>query len=174
MVIPNHVRVVAVISALVLAGGLLTLALLAKPSQAQAQTERSNEWVPIDGVIDNPCTGELVSYQGTVHVVSTITQDEGGNLHFQGHTNLVGGEGVGLTSGAEYVVRERSSFHSNRHDFESDQAPANFTQVYTLQFTREGSPTAEDDFLVNTFIQFTQNANGEVTAVVDKFEEVCT
>jgi hypothetical protein len=32
----------------------------------------------------------------------------------------------------------------------------------------------EDDFLVNTLIQFTVNANGEVTTVVDKFEEECT
>ena len=165
IVIPNRGRVVAVMLALALAGGLLALALLAKPTQAQAQTENFNERIPLTIITTNECTAEAISVEGTVHVVGTTTQDAAGNLHVQGHTNFVG-EGVGITSGAEYIVREVQTTHGNVHDFEGDQAPATFTQPYTLHVIRKGSATPEDDFLIHTLFHITVNANGEVTAEV--------
>jgi hypothetical protein len=172
MVIPNRVRVVAAMSALGLAVGLLTLALLAKPTQANAQTEHFNEWVPIASLIANECTGEPVSIEGTVHVVGTTTQDAAGGTHVQGHTNFVG-QGVGIASGAEYVVREVQNTHGNIHDFEGDQAPANFTQPYTFHVIRKGSAMPEDDFLLHMVFHITVNANGEVTSEVGEESIEC-
>ncbi len=46
--IPTRVRIVVVVSALTFAAGLLTLALMAQPTQAQAQTQSFNERFPVD------------------------------------------------------------------------------------------------------------------------------
>jgi hypothetical protein len=67
VIIQTRVRVVVVVSGLALAAGLLTLALLAKPAQAQAQRDR----VPVVFDFLNPCTGESVVFNGTVQVFST-------------------------------------------------------------------------------------------------------
>ena len=90
IVIPNRVRVVVVVSALALAAGLLTLALLAKPTQAQAETITSTERLPLNNTYFNPCTGEEFHIEGTVHLVQHRTIDENGTDHVQVHSNTQG------------------------------------------------------------------------------------
>ena len=104
MVIPNRGRVVALISALALAGGLLTLALLAKPAQAQTEGA-SSEQFPVAFTIDaTECAGELIDVTGTLHVVNHFTVQEDGTYHVNTHFNFAGGKGEGLTTGDMYVV----------------------------------------------------------------------
>jgi hypothetical protein len=173
MLIPNRGRDLAlIVAALAFAVGLLTLALLAKPTHAQAHTESFNEWVPVSTVIQGECLSEDISLEGSNHVVGTTTQDAGGNSHVQGHTNLVV-EGVGITSGDVYVVREVNNMNGNLHDFEGDQAPATFTQPYTLHAIRKGPDTPEDDFVVRFLSRTTVNANGEVTSSVEEARVEC-
>jgi hypothetical protein len=104
MVIPNRGKVLAVIWALALAGGLLSLALLAKPAQAQSQGATS-EQLPVDFVIDMAaCGGELIQVTGTFHTVNHFRLQEDGTYHANSHFNLAGVKGVGLTSGDNYVI----------------------------------------------------------------------
>jgi hypothetical protein len=104
MVIPNRSRVVAVMLVLAIAGGLLTLALLAKPSQAQEKGAVSEQF-PVDFLIDTSgCAGELIHVTGTLHTVNHFTLQEDGTYHANSHFNLAGVKGVGLTSGDTYVV----------------------------------------------------------------------
>ena len=114
MIIPNRGRVVAVISALALAGGLLTLALLAKATQAQPPTDNENqkgavvEEFPIAFTLDTTqCVGgELIDITGTVHAVTHFVPVKGG-FHTTSHINFVNGRGVGQTTGDEYITSAR-------------------------------------------------------------------
>ena len=68
MVIPNRGRLVAVMLALALAGGLLTLALLAKPSQAQGKGDQVQRF-PIEFPIGpTDCIDELIDVTGTMQL----------------------------------------------------------------------------------------------------------
>jgi hypothetical protein len=111
MVIPNRVRVLAVITALALAIGVLTLALLAKPTQAQGNGAVS-EQVPIESTIDaTECTGEFVDFTGTLHIVSIDKGREDGGYHITSHYNIQNVTAVGIDprtlepTGTEYRVR---------------------------------------------------------------------
>jgi hypothetical protein len=165
---PNRVKVVVVMSALALAAGLLALALGAKPTQAQAENFKVNDRFTGEGAFLNTCTGEFVSYEGTEHFVIHITEDASGGFHFRGHTN-VQAQGVS-TSGAKYVAHSISNSH-DKFDVFSESAE-NFTFTQTLQFIRQRSETSEDDFVLKQVEHVTLNANGEITSVVEKSNEV--
>jgi hypothetical protein len=115
MVIPNRVKVVAVMAALALAAGLLTLALLTKPMQAKPSTinETKSEQFPVHFIIDGTgpgCFGELIEITGTLHTVNHFRgkRDPEGNpvgpLHANSHFNLMNVKGVGQTTGDVYVI----------------------------------------------------------------------
>ena len=162
IVIPNRVSVAAVMLALALAGGLLTLALLAKPTQAEAQTEHFDKWVTGTTVTAADCLSEEIAVENRVHFTGTTTYDADGGVHVHLLSNVLA-EGVGLTSGDKYVVRERGSLQNNVRDFESDQLPATSTQIYDLHLIHQGPDTAEDDFVDREMYHVTINANGEFT-----------
>jgi hypothetical protein len=115
MVIPNRVRVLAVMVALALAIGVLTLALLAKPTQAEPPTANENrgatsQWVEIGFMVDSTdCAGELIRFTGTMHFVDRFFETDGG-YHLRLHYNFAGVRGVGLNpqtlepTGTEYTV----------------------------------------------------------------------
>jgi hypothetical protein len=104
MVIPNRGRVLALISALAFAGGLLTLALLAKPTQAQDKGATSEQF-PVDFTLDaSECAGELITVTGTLHTVNHFTADPDGTYHVNSHFNLMGAKGVGQMTGKVYVI----------------------------------------------------------------------
>jgi hypothetical protein len=163
----NRVKVVVVMSALALAAGLLALALGAKPTQAQAETDHFNDRVPVEGVFFNECTGEFVTFEGTQHIVGHSTEDASGGAHFwiRLHSQV---QGVS-TSGAKYVARGNTSFHDNI----SSESAANFTFMETIQFIRQGSETAEDDFQSKFLFHVTVNANGELTSEVEQVDVEC-
>ncbi len=66
----------------------MTLALAAGMALAQATTDTVNDRSPLAGEVINPCTGELVRFEGTQHLVFHSTEDADGGFHFRGHTNL--------------------------------------------------------------------------------------
>jgi hypothetical protein len=88
---------------LALAGGLLTLVLLAKPTQAQGQGATS-EKIPQEFTLDaSECAGELIIAEGTLHVVNHVKARPDGSYHINSHFILVM-KGIGLTTGEEYVI----------------------------------------------------------------------
>jgi hypothetical protein len=113
-VIPNRTRVLAVISVLALVSGLLTLALLAKPSQAQSNGA-TTEWFEIDFIHDvTDCSGEIVEVTGTMHFVNSYVPKEDGTFNVNSHLRLQA-TGVGQTTGNEYVVHTKSFAHEYYH-----------------------------------------------------------
>jgi hypothetical protein len=166
LVIPTRVRVVVVVSALALAAGLLTLALLAKPTQAQAQTFTDTDRSPVSGIAFG-CT-EPVFVEGTLHTVAHTTIDANGGFHTKFQFNLKA-QGEGLSSGDKYVFHDLFSFRQNS----PSGAASNFTFTETFKVIRQGSDTPTDDLQNKVLVHVTVNAQGEVTAVVEKFEFVC-
>jgi hypothetical protein len=89
VVIPTRARVVVVVSALALAAGLLTLALLANPTQAKSGT--NDERVPFSQDYFNGCIGEPFHIDGTMHIVEHFQIDENGVYsHIQYHADSQG------------------------------------------------------------------------------------
>jgi hypothetical protein len=128
MVIPNRVRVVAVMSALALAGGLLTLVLLAKHTQAQPPTDKGNgavvENFPFHATTDTSLpdsgcvNGEGIDITGTLHTVTHFVPVQDG-YHVNSTFSLVNARGVGFVPGTleptgnEYVISSRTQSVEN-------------------------------------------------------------
>ena len=128
MVIPNRGRILAVLSALALAGGLLTLALLAKPTQAEPPTDNENgavvEDFPYAVTIDtsqpgNGCVnGEVIDITGTMHTVTHFVPVPGGS-HSNTTFSLANARGVGFDpqtlepTGSEYVFHYSQTIVDN-------------------------------------------------------------
>jgi hypothetical protein len=168
LVIPNRVRIVVMVmvTALALAAGLLTLALLEKPAQAQAETIiKDNHRSPFI-FFESGCT-EPVFIEGTQHTVARTLIDANGGFHTKFHFNLQG-QGEGLDSGDKYVFKNVLNTHIN------SPGPFNRTFTQTFKVTRQGSASATDDVQAKVLSHVTVNANGEVSAVVNEFEFVCT
>jgi hypothetical protein len=168
VVMTTRGRGVVLVVALALAASLLTLAVvLAKPAQAQAQTIKDSDRSTLS-FSDVGCTEE-VFIEGTFHFVSHTTIDANGGFHTKFHVNLQG-QGEGLSSGDKYVFNDVGNIHINS----PTGADMNVTQTRTFNLIRQGSATTTDDLQVKALFHITANAQGEVTAVVDKFEVVCT
>ncbi len=136
------------------------LFLLASPLFAQAVVTRENVRVPFDFQITS-CSGETVVFLGEAHIL----QQSAGNGHaghFIVHINFHL-EGT-APSGTRYVVNEQVNGPS------SSGGATTLTSEARLVAVAQG---AEDNLIVHTFIHFTQNANGEITAESFEFEAEC-
>jgi hypothetical protein len=159
------VRVVMVVSTLALAAGLLALASLASPTQAQAEHIRvTTERVPFSEYLRDPSTGEVFQIYGTILTVNHYTVDANGGVHTQYHVDTRG-TGESLTSGAEYTSRNVIQGQAN---FTGDSFT--YYTSYVTTFRRQGSTTPDDDFKVTIYLKQTVNANGELTTQIEKFE----
>jgi hypothetical protein len=68
-----------------------------------ASAETTSVTEPVVITLDNPCNGEVVLVQGTLHYVFGGSTDAAGGSHRFSHGVLYG-TGTGLTSGTEYRV----------------------------------------------------------------------
>jgi hypothetical protein len=164
IVIPNRMRVVMVVSALALAAGLLTLASLATPTQAQSDTTSR---VPFEQDYVNACTGgELFHISGTILTVGHHTIAANGGQHFQ-YVENTRGTGENLTTGAEYA-------YNNKRQGQVNWLDGGFTYYdsYVVTMRRQGSTTADDDLEIMIWIKQTVNANGELTTQILNFGEL--
>jgi hypothetical protein len=172
VVMTTRGRAIGLVVALALAASLLTLAVvLAKPAQAQAQTFTDTDQEPVSGYTSSCTNDELVFIEGTLHTVAHTTIDANGGYHTTFQFNLKG-QGEGLVSGDKYVYNDKFGNQANY-----SLAPGetyNSTLTYTFKITRQGSASATDDLQTKALFHVTVNENGEVTAVVEKFEIVCT
>jgi hypothetical protein len=151
---------------LVLASVMTALALATGVALAQAQTFTDSERVPLNTATFNPCTGELVTLAGYLHLLTHTTVDEQGGVHLQSHVNPQQVSGTS-TSGTEYRAVGKNRTESNTF---SGGLPVEVTHVRTFNFI---STDATDNFLLHETIHITINANGEVTAVVENVTTEC-
>jgi hypothetical protein len=162
-VLPIRVRVVLVVSALALAAGLLALASLATPTQAQNSTP---ERVPINQGYYNECTGESFQIDGTLLIVDHFTTDASGGNHAQA-VETIQGTAENLTTGVEYAYKDRRVLQFN---FTGDTSTYHDSYVVTMR--RQGSTTPDDDLKSTIFLKLTA-ANEEIRTEIVKFEFSC-
>jgi hypothetical protein len=171
LVIPNRVNIVAVMSALALVVGLLTLALPANPAQSQAETITTNDHSTFNQLFTSSCTGEVFFVQGTLHTVAHTTIDETGVIHTK-YRIAITGQGES-DSGAKYVLHDAFNAQANVPGAAGEQFNATSTTTHTL--IRQGSPTPTDDVQIKLLSHVTLNDHGELTAEVFKMEAAeCT
>jgi hypothetical protein len=146
-----------------------TLALAAGMALAQATTDTFNEKVPLDQIVDNPCTGEPLHLTGELHILFHVTEDANGGLHVQTHFQPQGVSGTGLLSGEQYrgVGVTRDEFYFPPGEFRERE----FTSVNRFYMISAGP---SDNMLETATIHVTFNANGEPTAeLVRPLETEC-
>jgi hypothetical protein len=145
-----------VVSALALAAGLLALAALATPAQAQSETTSR---VTFEQDYYNVCADEVFHISGTILTVGHVTTDANGGQHFQ-YVENTQGTGTSLTTGAEYAVKNVRHGQINvRGD------TFTYYDSYVLTFRRQGSTTPDDDFKATIWIKQTV-VNGELTTQI--------
>jgi hypothetical protein len=144
----------------------MTLALAAGMALAQATTQTSNEKVPLDQIVDNPCTGELLHLTGELHILFHLTEDGNGGFHVQSHVQPQGASGTGLVSGEQYrgvgVTR-----------FEEYFPPGEFREFTSVNRFYLISAGPSDNLVETATIHATFNANGEPTAELFRLETKC-
>jgi hypothetical protein len=156
---------------------LLTLALLvgmtfASPSSAlaQAETTTTDQTIPIEAFVGNPCIGpEPIDISGSMKLVTHTTVSANGNFHFVAHLNYQGVSGTGRTSGTQYRATDAGT--STFNDGGNVDSTNEFTNEFTFQLLSAGS---EDNFRVKGLIHMTVNANGETTSEVISLEAYCS
>jgi len=122
-----------------------------------------NEDVPIEETLDNPCTGETVLVSGRAHQLLRVTEN-GSSYHFGRHFNAAGVTGVGVTSGARYVLG------ATFNDEFTIAKGGTQTSVQTLNVIGTGRTP---NFLVRALFHVTIDANGDVHSYIDNYRSEC-
>ncbi len=150
---------------------LVTLALasvwllaLAGSAGARAETVTTVEQIPLNFVRFG--CGELIELSGTLHIVSHVTFDAAGGLHFVSQTNPQGVTGIGLTSGTLYQGTGVGRFNINI----TAGGAVGFTAVSSFKIIGRAPP---DNLLVQAIFHVTVNPDGTVTTVVQQFSVNC-
>jgi hypothetical protein len=110
------------------------------------------------------CDSDLVEGTGIAHFHNTSTQDATGDLHITNHTTITG-SAVAQQSGATYRV----SFEDNL-SLSLPESPLTFTEVMHLDLIGQGGAP---NLVAQALAHFTVNANGVLTAAIDKFVVHC-
>lgn len=132
----------------------------------QAIVSKTNEQdVPWAQEEENPCTGDLVTMQGTTHYLFNVVANENGGYHLYTRSNSKG-TGLGAPSGYTYKVSEEFAY--------SEQNPQGeqFTlhQVERLLIL---APKSVDNYIRHMVFKLTVNANGVPTASFERAFTEC-
>jgi len=132
----------------------------------QATTTTTSETIPFTGSYFNPCTGEQVTFAGTLNVTNTMTTDASGGTHLRTHTNYQNVTGTGATSGITYRVGTVSNEVINDAD-----GPQLNAAVISMVKLIEPGPTL--DYFLRIVTRITINANGVTTTEVQEVSIEC-
>jgi hypothetical protein len=120
---------------------------------------------PFKETVTDDCTGEEIAFEGWVHVNYNVHEEPFG-FRANSHSNYQGVRGVGLTSGRKYrLVGSQASIVDFRRPF-----PSHTTAVDSVRLLAQGAP-ANSHYKVH--LHYTANANGVITAVIDRVEVEC-
>jgi hypothetical protein len=152
-----------------------TLALTAGVALAQeAKPDHYRERLPVSEEWTNWCTGETVTWEGTVQMVYTFGESAGGNVLSAG-LHLVQLQGTS-DSGARYILHQSatSSVVIVGYDPEGGfDSVLTETIRYPVSIIRQGEDGTPDDYRGQILFHLTQNADGEITAQVEIFNPEC-
>lgn len=150
---------------LALAGALFSF-FVASPGSAGVI---ANVAVPFEFVVSVPCAdggvGEDVVLTGFLHILITETVDRRGSLHTTTHFQPMGVAGTGLTTGDVYHATgiTRDSVNGLAVPFEA-------TFVNNFRIIGQGKG---NNLLIHQVFHITVDANGFVTALVDRVSVEC-
>jgi hypothetical protein len=120
----------------------------------------------------HPCTKEWVDLEGTSHYWVRIMEKSPGVYNIKMHDNmhLVG---IGQESGEEYIFNCSTNWKWNKWDdnLKFDSFPLEITGTSTQSLISKGENA---NAIIKIRYRYIVNANGEVSAYIDKFEIVCT
>jgi hypothetical protein len=122
-----------------------------------------NQKTPFVHPTNNPCTGEDVVLEGTMHTVVHFSTS-GDRVHFGEDVRLTGMQGTTLT-GVRYVEMDVNNQQANVTPLGQTAITAERTAILTRLGETFGDP---DDFHIHVIAHMTLNANGVPT--VDKVE----
>jgi hypothetical protein len=117
----------------------------------------------------NSCTGERVTFRGTVHFLLRLTESESGNVISGLHLNSVSGVAT-AESGVKYVLRDGST-STSKSFLPAPVSAENFTATIRLHLIRQGESLPDDDLTFRAVFHFTINARGEVTVAFDRIND---
>ena len=141
------------------------------PTAHAATAMTSSVREPFEGEFFSPCgnggAGELITFSGTIHIVSRTTVDVQGGAHITLRSNVQGAEGVGQTTGDVYRGTGMSSSVTNTNP---GGLPYTGTFVNNFRLIGQGPGTS---LHVHEVVHFTINENGELTAEVTNVSTEC-
>lgn len=115
-----------------------------------------------------PCAaggaGEVVVFEGNLHVLTALTVDNKGGFHLKTHAQPQGLSGVGLVTGDKYQATGVTQDQTN--------VKAGQTYTYVNNFRMIGQGPG-NNYTVHTTFHYTVNANGELTVVHDNTKIDC-
>jgi hypothetical protein len=143
-------------------------ALLALPSAVGAEVV-TNERIDFTGfTVFVPCAnggaGELVTFEGPLHVLIAVTLDKAGGFHLKEHSQPQGLTGVGADTGDKYQGTGVTQ------DTFNGKVGETFTFVNNFRMIGQGPG---NNFLVHETLHATVNANGVATVVHDNLSVEC-
>jgi hypothetical protein len=138
----------------------LGLAAIAMPAvgRTQASTATTNFELPVETTLSNLCTGELVDFTGTQHLLISSTITPSGKVRSTIHSNLQDVSGTGQETGATFL------FKGGSNTVDVTQTPGlESTIVISFRFI---GPGPDNNVQLHEVLHLTVNANGEATANV--------
>ena len=157
---PTSLRLCAALTAALLVSAAAT------PAFGQATTTTTNETIPFTSTLPNPCNGDLVTFQGDMHVTNTVTTDAGGGFHLKTHVNYQNVTGAGVPTGNTYNVRTTSNETLN----DNDPGQVETTVIQTVKLITQGPAL---NYFLQLVYHITVNANGETTSEVSESRIQC-
>jgi hypothetical protein len=152
---------------LMLAAGCAALLLTGATAQAGSTV---NTIVPITLDVFVPCAdggnGEMIHLEGPLKVLTSISVDKAGGLHYNEQYNPQGVTGVGLTTGAKYNATGKTS-----QDIVLG-AGDSLVEQFVNRFNMIGQGPG-NNFKTAETLHLTVTPNGDVTAFLDHFSVTC-
>ena len=139
--------------------------LAAAAAKSGGSVTKTNEQIPISGILQSFCTGESVVYSGRMHVV-TMTQTDASGTRTRVHTNFQNVQGTAVPSGRRYEIM---SNNKERTEIEAGSGGA-FEQDVHFRVISQGSL---DNWFVRVRVRATLDANGNRTATTEQVDNDC-
>ena len=154
------------VRAALIAALFVAFAVAATTALAQSTTVTTNETIPYTGSLNNTCNGDVVTFQGNIHITNHMTTDASGGTHLKTHVNFQDVSGTGAPSGLSYTVRTTTNETVNDNDGPQSEA----TIISTVKLITQGP---EQNSFLQVVFHITVNANGVTTTTVDETKIEC-
>jgi hypothetical protein len=136
-------------------------------SSLAVTTQHFIDTSPFEFSITSNCTGELITFSGTLMSTVTIVSEPGNDNHFE-VVNVLRGTATGEPSGTTYILID-----TQLHNFNTPSGPApngTITNKEVSVLVSQGAAPNEFFSFINRLV-FT--GTGELNTVVDKVRSVC-